>query len=893
MAHTLFSTKLRIPPVRADRVQRPHLIERLNAGLQGTVTLLSAPAGSGKTSLLVDWIAQTSLPAGWLSLEPEDNDPARFLTYLTTGIASIDEGLTTDLAAALRSPAPPPFEALMTSLIDQLDEAHDDFVMVLDDYHHIASPRIHQGLRSLIQHMPAPMHLVIATRSDPPLGIGRLRGTRQLTELRQRDLRFDVQEVAALMAMLPELSLSEAGLAALTARTEGWVTGLQMAAMAMRDHEDPERFVEVFSGTNRFVADFLFEEVFEHQDQEMQDFMVRTSILARFCPDLCDRVLERSDSHRVIARIEGENLFIDALDPSRTWYRYHALFADLLRRRLRTLPDAEIDGLHRRAAGWYRDHRRAEAAIRHGLAAGAIAFTSDIIEANIEATWGRGELGTVKAWLDRLPEAVIARRPMTAISRPLLLSVFGWRDEAKTHFPAVDRLIRSLDDGARAEPRETYEGKWLAVKAYILLFEDALDLVAAHSERALDLLPETEHTWRGMANYTLGLVLRIRRDYASAQNRLRDTEAHSLRAEHPFLCLLAMFNRGRVHLEMGRLHGAAEVFERAVGLAESHGMHTLPIAGVLLTELGGILTEWNRLDDAEAAIARGMSRTTDRASPVFASYAQLAKARLLWAQGKREAAVRLLGRSYRTVNASDVPGWVRHHVTGRLAEARVETGDSDAARQLLARAGVSAEDAPSRVYAVEHRVLARLLMDAGETAAALDLLARMLKDEVAHGAHHAAALTGAQLALGYDRAARHGPALETMRDLLARTVGAGYVRFYVDLGAPMARLLYDAAAQDIEPRYVGRVLAAFPDTGESKAPAETPALVEPLTDRELDVLVSMAQGMTNREIGRALSLSVNTIKTHASNLYGKLQVGNRTEAVTKARMLGLLPADPA
>src|SRR5215203_1928432 len=559
MPDALVTTKVRVPRTRTELVPRPRLREALAPYEQRRLTLVSAPAGFGKTTLLSEWLEDRSgdgLPIAWLSLEEADNDLARFLAYLVSALRSaLGEGIGEGVLASLRLPEFPPVEAVVGVLINELaDVRHEEVTIVLDDYHVIYSGPVHEATSFLLEHLPGNAHLVISGRADPPLPLAKLRARDQVTEIRAAELRFTIEEATAFLKGVMGLTLSAADVATLEAITEGWVAALQLAALSMRDREDVSGFVETFSGSNRHVLDFLAEEVLERQPEGMREFLLKTSVLERMSAPLCDALTGRNDGQQMLERLERENLFVIALDDERRWYRYHHLFADFLRSRLQRGQPERMRELHRRAAEWYEQNGWTSEAVRHALAAQEHDRAADLVEQVARKMWNRGEVMTLLGWLEALPEEVMRRRPPLLLQYSAALLWVGQLDDVEPLVQEIEHAVgvseQSHDEDLQPSADETLRqillGGLAATRSWRAYLKGEPHGAIALARRALELLPGTDLELRTFAAYRLAEAYRTADDLEAATAAFAETAELGRAAGHDFLVLMAMSRQAKL-----------------------------------------------------------------------------------------------------------------------------------------------------------------------------------------------------------------------------------------------------------------------------------------------------------------------------------------------------------
>lgn len=925
MTLTLLSTKLSLPPRPRALVPRRRLAARLEEGLGARMILISAPAGFGKTTLLAEWLhgreGAPPLPVAWLSLDREDDDPTRFLAYLVAALQTLAPRLGEGLLWALHSPQPPPPESLLAVLVNDAADLLDQgrYLLVLDDYHVIQAPDIHRMLSFLLDHLPPTLGLVVAGRAEPPVPLARLRGQGQLVNLRDADLRFTPQEATVFLNEIMGLALSASDVAALGTRTEGWVTGLQLAALSLRGRGADEipAFIQDFAGSHRFVLDYLVEEVLQQQSPGIQAILLQTSILDRLCGPLCEAVVgnwaaedpafvEPGDEGRaggrawgqaVLEYMEANHLFTLPLDDERRWYRYHRLFADLLRARLPHLgphlgcpPPAK---LHRRASAWYEAEGLRNEAIAHALAAGDGERAADLVtEVGLDLLV-RGELATLLGWLRAVPDELVRSRPWLCIYHAWALALSGQDQPAKAR-------LRTAEAGAAGSLVSEAGGHIAAIRAYMAAHAGDIPRAVALARQAVNLLPTGERTVRSVVAFTLAGVHRVQGDLEAAAQALSQASTMGQEGGNLHLAVSALCQLADLEIEQGQLHAAARRYRRALELAGD-----LPVAASAYSGLGGLRYEWNDLPAAQEHLARSLElhRHWGNAEAMAADYGDVLRLRL--AQGDLEGAAAVLdelaqlaGRPSFGPPSSFLVAWAE--ICGvHLALAR---DDLRAAAHWAARPAAQSLPVQERAYLGEFRdlTLARVYLTLGRQEAggvflpqAEGLLSQLLAVAEAQGRWGRAIGILALLALVHQAAGETERALALLEPALERAEPEGYVRTFVDEGPPLAKLLAALAARGYATGYANRLLAAFPAAAVDPQPpardmpAEQP-MVEPLSDREMEVLRLVAAGLTNRDVAETLFIAVSTVKSHTNSIYGKLGVKNRTQAVARAQALGLV-----
>ena len=928
MAIPLLKTKLYTPSLRPEIVSRPRLIERLNAGLHHRLTLVSAPAGFGKTTLLSEWAAQCQRTVAWVSLDGSDNDPAHFWAYVVAALHTVHIDVDDIGQAMFQSPRLPPVESMLTSLINQLAASPLPFALVLDDYHTIDAQPVHEGVTFLLDHLPPQVHLVVAGRSDPPLRLSRLRGRGQLAELRTADLRFTFEEAATFLNQVMGLGLSAEDVAALETRTEGWIVGLQMAALSMqgRDAGRVAGFIAALTGSHRYILDYLTDEVLLQQPASVQSFLLRTAILDRLSGSLCDAVTGQDSGQEMLKQLDAANLFIVPLDDERRWYRYHRLFADLLRKRLRrTQPDL-LPTLHRQASEWYEQNGLIAEAVSHALAAGDVDRVARLVEGRALDMIFLGELTTLVGLLDALPDEVVSSRPWLCIAHAWVLVFAGLLDAVELWLKSAETTLATFDDARRAEgpvlrpqslglrTRGTAEGRHIAghiaaIRAYVAALRGDMSCAAELTREALEQLPEEDLAARGLSVGLLGSVLRWSGDLVAAAQALARAIALAQAAGDGHTAAEALCSLAAVQLAQGQLHKTVATCRDALLLADEHvkrGGRRLPIAASGYNLMSQVLREWNDLDGALRHAREGIELCEEWGWPEGLALGCQRLARALQAIGDADGAHEAIQKARQA--ASGLSPWFGALMAAHQAWLWLAQGDLAAAsRWLASRESESSVGKELSFRDVsEYVVLARVLIAQGRLDEALGLLARLLEMAEVAGAILVAIEILALQAMAWQARGEVDQALTALQRALTLAEPEGYVRTFIDEGAPMGELLQQVKAQGIAASYADKLLTELErETKDERRMTEPPlsssvlrpsspvlseaeGLVEPLSERELDVLRLLAAGLSNREIAQQLYLSVNTVKTHIRSIYGKLGVHSRMQAVNRARELGLV-----
>ncbi len=874
----LLTTKLAVPPLHAGLVPRPRLVQRLSEGLRAgrQITLVSAPAGFGKTTLVSAWLSDLDWPSGWLSLDEGDNDAVRFLSYFVAALQKADPKIGRSVRSLQQSPEPPQPEALWIALVNDIAAAPRPLLLVLDDYHLIHTMQIHQQLAALLDYLPQQMHLVISTREDPPLPLSRLRARGQMSEIRQADLRFSRQEAALFLNTTMGLGLTADDIAALEARTEGWIAGLQLAALSMRQADDIHDFVRAFTGSNRYILDYLTDEVIEQQPPSMREFLLQTSILERLSAPLCDAVTERQDSHNILRALEQGNLFLVPLDESRQWYRYHRLFAELLRHRLRTeasAPDARE--LHQRASRWYEAEGYSTDAVRHALAASDWEQAARLIREVSGPMLERGEVMTLLGWFRALPDEAVCARPGLCLTYSWVLILTGQLDTAESYLAHVEPT--ALSDAALL-------GGIVAAQAYIARTRGDHRRTIELSQQALKLLPQDDLSARSVVALNLGLAHWHHGHLAEAQEALEQASHVALQCGNHHVRLMALGLLGPIQAAQGKLHQAAVLCRQAIQLGKQS-----PAIALTHVEFSALLYVWNDLEAVADHLRQAieLSQRSGNLELQTGGYRMLA--RLKQAQGDASGALVSLQEAHLLARSHDVTPLVRARNAACHVEIALAQDDVATAAHWAEQVTENADAFP--LYPFLRLTPARLLLAQNKKVAAAEQLAALYETAIASGWQFGAVEVRTLQALA---AADLDQALDYLTDALLQAEAEGYVRTFVDKGEPMASLLRQAAVRGIASAYVGRLLSAFaapsvaPRVEARPGTAEQP-LPEPLSEREWEALRLLAEGLSYQEIAAAMFLSLNTVKTHLKNVYAKLGVHERQGAVVRARELQLLP----
>ncbi len=908
----LLATKLHVPGTRPGFVPRARLTDRLEEGLDRKLVLVSAPAGSGKTALLADWARHNRRPVAWLSLDPGDNDPVRFWRHAAAALDQVCPGIAAKVAALLGPPAPRSFRGVVTAVINEIaaQPAGEEILLFLDDYNLIGSLRVHESMTFLIEHLPG-LHLMLASRADPPLGLARLRAGAQLAELRAADLRFTPGEAAALLSRAAGEELPEAATAALTSRTEGWAAGLQLAGLSLRGRSDISGFVAAFDGSHRYVLDYLTGEVLDHQPGDVRAFLLETSVLERLSGALCDAVTGRGDGQAMLEEIERANLFLVPLDEVRGWWRYHHLFADLLRKRLQRERPGRAPQLRRAAAIWCEEHGLADEAIGYALASDDPLLAAQLIERHFDAFfYSRAEGPMVQRWLAALPVSLVAARPRLLLIKAAIALLSGRMDEVTA---LLDNAERSYADAA-TEPFEPSAGKAASFlvniparialdRAYLADLRGDGESTATFATQALAEIREGETMLKSHAVATLAMADWLRGRLPEAERGFASSIT-AWREARPALALAAWGYRslGQVQRAQGRLGAALRTYRLAAAITADVRQAVAPTAGTGNVGLAEIAYARGDLDTARRHVTESITRNREL---VYTPLLAIGLALLAWikqAEGDPAGAMESMGEAARLAPDPGITSLL-NPVPAERARLLLAQGDVAAPGRWVQERGLSADDELAYPREAEYLVLARVLVAQGLPGRALALLERMHAAAVGQGRVGCVIETGTLRALALAAIGEEDRAIGVLAAALTLGHPEGYVRVFADEGEPMRALLGRLASRqrgrhdavgDIPAGYLARIRRALdPKPAESQAAATAvPGLLglpDPLTSREREVLGLLAQGRANKDIAAELVVTLDTVKRHVSHILAKLAAVNRTEAVARARELNLIP----
>jgi ATP/maltotriose-dependent transcriptional regulator MalT len=902
MLTPLLATKLYIPPARSNRVPRPRLIGQLSS--TRPLTLLVAPAGFGKTTLLSDWISQSECRVTWLSLEEGDNDPIRFWVYIIAALQKLQAELCEGALTLLQSPQSPPITSVLSTIINEISSFPDNLSIVLDDYHLIKSQPIHEALTFLLDHLPPQMHIILTARADPPLPIARLRARNQLTELRADDLRFTSDEAVVFLNEVMGLRLSADNVAVLESRTEGWIAGLQLAALSMQGREDVAGFLESFSGSHRHVLTYLAEEVLEQRPKGTLDFLLQTSILDQLYGPLCDAVTAGNHSQTLLQKLEEANLFMVPLDDQGKWYRYHHLFVDLLRARLQQSQPDLIPELHRRASVWYEQNELMDEAVNHALVAQAFDRAAILVEQVAPAMIQRGELAGLLTWLHTLPDEEIQARPRLALSYGWGLLLSGEIRQAAAHLEAIEAGLAK--DEAKRTPE--VQGHVVAMRARLLRESGDLVSTIALSRQGLAQLPKQDTLLRARITLNLTIAHYLQGEFEPASQLLTEIIATGQTAQHMLSTLSAIYNKTQILRAEGALRQALQLCQEELELITLRGWNNFPAAGFLYVAFGDLLRERNELTSAAEYLEKGIDLGQKGGNPYILIAGHV------WLAWLRQTQGDVTGSHQATQTALQL---IQHHHVSRFwplppaacYQARLwiaQGNPTEAAKWAQADELNPANPPVSFLYEVDYLMLARLLIAQGNLDVAETLLVRLY--EIAASAGRGGSLIEilALQAITFAAQKRTEEAMSALAQALSLAEPEGFIRIFLDEGEPMRKVIRiwgletgrNKNLTELQKRlmvYADNLLTAFPNNAperpianqNARLLAHQPTLVESLSAREIQVLHLIAEGLSNDAIAGKLFLSTGTVKVHLKHIYGKLDVNSRTQAVARLRELNL------
>jgi LuxR family transcriptional regulator, maltose regulon positive regulatory protein len=891
MVGAFLSTKINPPLPGRALLPRPLLIERLTECLDPgcRLGLISAPAGYGKTSLLCAWAAGCGCPAAWLSVDEWDNDPARFLAYLVLAVQKLEPGLGGDVLAYLRSPNPPGVDEIIPLWVNLLEGINQPFILVLDDYHLIRAPEIQRAVAFLLEHEPPSMHLVIATRKDPPLPIPRLRARGQLVELRQADLRFSGEETAAFLREGIGATLDPQDVSTLHSRTEGWAAGLQMAAISMQGQTDLSGKIAAFGASHEFIVDYFASEVLAQQGEPIKTFLLQTSILEQLCGPLCDALTGRKDGQATLESLRQANLFVMPLDRERCWYRYHRLFRDLLQKQLQRDQPASLPALHRRARVWFEARGMADQAIEHALLAEDPPAALRLVDEHAEPFFMNGEHVTLLRWLGALPEDELSQRPRLQFFQAVMLSAAGKSVEAARVLQLVDRALAHLDP--RDPQQRLILGRAAAVHAVAASLQDDPQIILTYANRALEFLPAEEIGWRSSVLLARSYASYLLGDPASSVQGLSLSIEQAKATSSHLLVLMEIPMLAESYWVQGQLNRAAEACQAGFQYMEHTGLSHAPMCDHLYITWGVMCLERDDLEQAAAAIRRGLELSRNGRAITNQVLGHQAMLRVCLVQGDLPGARASLAAAEALFQEHKIPVKYQSEIIEMRARMLIREGQWETAKNGLQAQGVAPGGEIRSSNHALYLLLVRIWIAQGEFDSAEDLLNRLA--QFYPSVHCLRWMISVQILRARLSLARGDKplALVALASASALAGPEGFIQDFLEEGAALGALLQEAVRVQLRPAEAQALLARL-SQGQAHPAAQsapiTAELVEPLSERELEVLGLVAQGLSNQAIAARLYVTLRTVKFHTGNIYGKLGVTSRTEAVSHARTLGIL-----
>jgi len=892
---TPLTTKIYIPPLRSAWISRSRLISRMNEGFERKLTLLSAPAGFGKTTLLVDWIYKHKIPVAWFSVDKADDDPVQFLTYIILGLQRLRPGTGKAALAMLQSPQPPPIESTLINLVNDLILMPRDFAIILDDYHSIDSQPIHDMIAFLLENNPKQMHMIIATRSDPPLQLlSLLRSQNQLTELRAADLGFTDAETENFLNKSFNLHLSAQEIDLLEAHTEGWIAGLQLAALSLKGHKDPSGFLQKFKGDNRYIADYLTEEVLNRQSEQLRTFLLQTSILRRLSAPLCNAVTCQKNSRQILTSLEKDNLFLIPLDEERSWYRYHNLFGDLLEQQLRVQQEDSVLDLHRRASQWLAENGLKNEAVRHAFAAQNHTQAAQFIEEIAEMDWHRARESRLLRWFKALPDEYIGASPKLCIFFARELFHSGLLNEAENMLQAAEKILESASD--QSLKQEYLTGRIAVIRAYMCTLKEDASGIVQYAKQALHCLPLKDSIWRSVAAMALGFGYGFAGlgDFAKANQAFSEAMEISREAGNIYVHIFAGSCLGGVMGVQGQLRQAHDICQKSLKLAGEHGLSQTGNVGSLYGTLGWIFGEWYELDQAVDHLSKGIELSIQGRDPVILASSRWNLMKTHICRGDYVAADRVRKDLNEGIRETALPIWMENTVSAFTVMHELMKGNIKEAVQWVKERGLNSDDKLDNRRQIEYLALAEILIAQNRLDEADSFLQRLIENARAGDIIYMMIQMLVLRALVLQQKGDTAAALIEMELALSLAEPGGFITIFVSRGKPVIDFLeqiilkkkktHTDTEADFSLLYVRRILSAWRAGSRRK----NEDLIESLSERELEVLQLIAAGLSNKAIAEKLFISLNTVKTHTKNINSKLNVNSRIKAAARAKALGLL-----
>ena len=893
MPGPLLQTKLYLPSEREALVVRQRLYEQLDKGMGCKLTVISAPAGFGKTTLAADWIRQRNIKSGWISLDENDNDISRFMAYLVAAFKDIVPNIDNDIIDGFNVSHQLSAEYLLPPLINAVAAKDEPCVLVFDDYHLITSKKVHGMLAFLLDNLPPCMQMVLLTRADPPLPLARLRGRGHLNEIRAADLRFSQEEVEKFLKLIMNLSISTEDVKSLLEHTEGWIAGLQMAAVSMQGKSDVSAFIRNFTGSNRYILDFLLEEVFERQTEKVKEFLLYTSVLDQLCGPLCDAVTNDDGSQDILLQIENENLFIIPLDEDRCWYRYHRLFKDLLHQRLAATQPEIISQMHRRASAWYEEQQQIQFAIEHSLKACDFDRALEMLDSIAESVLMRSQIVTFINWLTEIPVEKLNAYPRVGLYYAWALMIGGYPTrEAQTLLQALDKKDPYVRTGI-----ELIQG---SAGIYSGDLTRSIDI----ARRALIQLPAEDTFLRSIAGWVLGIAYLMAGDTEAADGAFEDVFRVGEKTGNTLLTVMALCHMAELRRAEGRFYVAQNLYMQARDLAKDVRGDPLPVAGMVLIGLGELYREWDDLDEASRLVLEGLA-LVEKWGKFAALDGYVSLARIRQAQGDAAAARSALREGQQIAIDFDATDFDDRLIESYKARIALAQGDLDTALRWMETHPIDMEvfstdgqdlDVITDTFMHYHEVLTlvRIKIHQHQSSNALSMLMPILEKVEAQKYTGAVIKVLVLIALAYRSKGDEVRALNALERALLLAEDQKLVRSFLDEGQPLVDLLKKAASRQVAGPYARILLKIIQDTqhtDQKKIDDALTYLVEPLSEKEHQILSLLATELSVPDISAELVVAPSTVRSHIKSIYRKLDTHSRFETISRARRMGLLPKD--
>ena len=906
MPTSILATKLYIPPARSKIVPRHRLIEQLNKGLHHRLTLISAPAGFGKTTLVSEWIVGCERPTAWVSIDEGDSDPISFLTYLISAMQTINAGIGSEVLEVIQASQLPPIESILTTLLNEISTIPNEFFLVLDDYHLIDARLVDDTLTFLLEHLPPQMHVVITTREDPNFPLARFRARNQLTELRVTDLRFTPSEAAEFLNQVMDLSLSAKDVAALETRTEGWIAGLQLAALSMQGHQDIPGFIQAFAGDHRYIVDYLVEEVLKRQPESIRNFLLQTSILDRMNGPLCDAVIGQPGAKVLLETLQRGNFFLIPLDDKRHWYRYHHLFAEVLHMHLMTEQPDQMPVLHRRASEWYEQNDSIPEAIHHALAAQDFDRVADLIERVLPILQQSRQEPALLVWLKALPDELFQNRPVLSVHYAGTLLQNGQLDGVESRLRDAERWLVVPAD-LHERPIYVNEEDFQRLPAFVAMYHAAIalaqgDVVNAtkHARKVLELAREDDEFPRGAASSLLGLASWTSGDLETAYRMFADGMSYLQKVGFISDVIGGSVTLADIRITQGRLREAMSIYERGLQLATKQDTPALRGAADMHVGMSGLYYERNELNIAEQHLLKSRELGEFNGLPKNPYRWRVAMAQIRETQGDLDGALDLLDEAEKLYMGDFSPNV--HPISALKARVWLKQGELEKALDWARTQKLYVEEEPSYLREFGQITFARILLSQHQSDHsisllhnAMGLLERLLKAADEGGRIGSVIEILVLQALAHQMQEDIPAALPSLERALKLAEPESYMRIFLAEGENMADLIREIAKRGFLPNYTDKLLSAFKaerkgmdvETRPSAEPASS-SLIEPLSQRELEVLRLFKTELSGPEIARELVIGLSTVRTHTKIIFSKLNVNNRRAAVKRAEELNLI-----